>query len=155
MKHIGILPYFDQVVKYQKANDYAVVPTKADTLSAGDDLYAAILEPITIAPGETVKITTGLKIELPVGTFGAIFPRSGLATKQGLALANTVGIIDASYRGEVIVALHNYSNTTRTIQPKDRIAQLIILPYFFGKYEEADSLSETERGEGGFGHSGT
>ena len=140
---------------YQKANEYAIKPTKADKDSAGDDLYAAIPEPIKINPGETVKITTGLKVALPEKTFGAIFARSGLATKKGLGLANSVGVLDASYRGEVIVALHNHSSEVQTVEPGDRIAQLVVLPYYFCNYIEAESLSETERGEGGFGHSGT
>ena len=144
-----------QTINYQKSNDFAVQPTKADAQSAGDDLYAAIPNPIDIKPGETVKITTGLKMELPMGTFGAVFARSGLATKKGLGLANSVGVIDSSYRGEIIVALYNHSSETQVVSPGDRIAQLVILPYICGNYIETDNLSKTERGDGGFGHSGT
>lgn len=143
------------VVPYVKANEKAQPPTQADKLSAGYDLYAVISEPITIKPGETVKISTGLKMAFPVRTFGAIFARSGIATKKGLAPVNGVGVIDSSYRGEIIVALHNYSNEEQTVSPRDRIAQLIVLPYCNISYQVVDELDNTERGEGGFGHSGT
>ena len=147
--------FMDYAVSFQKSNEYAKVPTKGSPFSAGYDLYAAIPEAIEILPGQVAKITTGLKIELPEKTFGAIFARSGLATKQGLAPANMVGICDSDYRGEYIVALRNYSSDSQIVRPGDRIAQLIILPYIDVKFIEAGSLEETLRGDGGFGHTGT
>lgn len=143
------------MIPYVKGNDKAQAPTQADEFSAGHDLYAIIDEPINIKPGETVKISTGLKMAFPVHTFGAIFARSGIATKKGLAPINAVGIIDSSYRGEIIVALHNHSNEEQTVAPRDRIAQLIVIPYVPVVYQEANELDDTERGDGGFGHSGT
>ena len=142
-------------IPYIKRNSLAQEPYKASSKSAGFDLYAAIEKPVYIKPGEVAKIPTGLSIELPDNTFGAIFPRSGLATKKGLAPANMVGICDADYRGEYIVALRNYSNEIQVVSPNDRIAQLIILQYVNVDFVEVNELSETERGEGGFGHSGT
>ena len=118
------------------------------------DLYACIYNDITINPGETVKIGTGITLELPKNTFGAIFARSGLATKQGLAPANKVGVCDEDYRGEYIVPLHNHSNVPVTVKHGDRIAQLVIMPYIPVELEEVESLSDTERGSGGFGSSG-
>lgn len=141
-------------VNVVKVNSRATLPTQGSQYSAGYDLYACIDESITIAPHTTVKIGTGLKFDLPEGTFGAIVARSGLATKQGLSPANKIGVCDSDYRGEYIVALHNHSNEERTIQPNDRIAQLIIMPYIAANFIECDELSETDRGEGGFGSTG-
>lgn len=137
-----------------KLKDNAIIPTQGSEYSAGNDLYACIDEPITIPPHTTAKIGTGLSVELPEGTFGAIVARSGLATKQGLAPANKVGIVDSDYRGEYIVALHNHSDETRIVQPNDRIAQLIIMPYISANFIECNKLSDTERGNGGFGSTG-
>ena len=134
-------------------NAYAQVPTRGSEYAAGYDLYAAVGEEVTIWPHETVKVTTGLAMELPKNTFGAIFARSGLATKQGLRPANCVGVIDEDYRGEVIVALHNDGNDPKTIQPGDRIAQLVIIPYLTVDFIEAD-IDDTARGGDGFGSSG-
>lgn len=142
-------------INYIKRNSFAQEPYRASRSSAGYDLYAAIPNPVYIKPGEVEKITTGLSIELPENTFGAIFPRSGLATKKGLAPANMVGVCDADYRGEYIVALRNYSNETQVVSPGDRIAQLIVLSYVDVTFNEVDQLNDTERGEGGFGHSGS
>lgn len=142
-------------VNFKKCNEYASIPYRGSMEAAGYDLCAAIPEAIDIQPNAAVKISTGLKMMLPKGTFGAIFPRSGLATKRGLVLANTVGIIDADYRGEVIVALLNISDNVQTIHPSDRIAQLIIIPFIEAQFEQVENLETTERGEGGFGHSGT
>ena len=136
-----------------KLNDDAIVPTFGSEFAAGADLYAA--ESVIISAGETVKISTGIAVEIPAGFFGGIYARSGLATKQGLRPANCVGIIDADYRGEIIVALHNDSKTeSRLINKGDRIAQLIIQPYVKMNFNTVDKLSETVRGEGGFGSTG-
>lgn len=142
-----------QDVKIKRLNEMAEIPSRGSEEAAGYDLYAAISEPITIMPHQTVKVGTGLSFELPKGTFGAIFPRSGLATKQGLRPANCIGVCDSDYRGEYIVAMHNDSNIPQIIQPKERIAQLILLPYLEMSFIE-DELSETARGEGGFGSTG-
>lgn len=144
-----------QPFRIKRLNDLAILPTKGSEQSAGWDLYAAILnKEIAILPGQTAKIGTGLSIELPAGTFGAVFARSGLATIQGLRPANCVGVCDSDYRGEYIVALHNDSNKTRVVHNGDRIAQLVILPYVICDYEEVIELTETERGNGGFGSTG-
>ena len=111
--------------------------------------------PITIGAGQTVLVHTGLAVEIPDGCVGLVCARSGLATKQGLAPANKVGVIDADYRGEVMVALHNHSGESRTIDHGERIAQLVLVPYLTAVYEQADSLTDTVRGEGGFGSTGS
>ena len=139
-------------VKIEKRFEDSIIPTRGSNLAAGLDLYAH--DSAIIQPGETVKIDTGISLELPTFTFGAIFARSGLATKQGLRPANCVGVLDADYRGPVIVALHNDSYETRGISKGDRIAQLVIIPYVVPNMIEG-KLSETERGEGGFGSTGT
>ena len=141
-------------MNYKKLNEFAKEPTRGSEYAAGYDLYAATDTEIMIQPHETVKVGTGLAMEIPEGTFGAIFARSGLATKQGLRPANCVGVVDADYRGEVIVAVHNDSNETQTIQAGDRIAQLVIMPFTPITFEEVNELSETIRGEGGFGSTG-
>ena len=141
-------------VRFKKLNDLAKIPTRGSKFSAGYDLYAATNKDIQIPPHSTVKIGTGLVIELPVGWFGAIFARSGIATKRGLRPANCVGVCDADYRNEYIVALHNDSNETMTVQAGERIAQLVILPYQDIDFKEVDKLHETDRGEGGFGSTG-
>lgn len=136
-------------------NDRAKMPTNGSQYAAGYDLYAAIEEPVTIYPGTCEKIGTGLAMEIPVGFFGAIFARSGLATKQGLRPANCVGVVDCDYRGEVIVALHNDSNEARQVQPDERIAQLVLMPYgVVDCFEVVDDLEDTDRGAGGFGSTG-
>jgi deoxyuridine 5''-triphosphate nucleotidohydrolase (dut) len=140
-------------IKVNKLNSKAKLPTKGSKYSAGYDLYANLDDMVTIFPHETVKIGTGLSFELPHGYFGAIFARSGLATKQGLRPSNCVGVCDEDYRGEYIVALHNDSNTPRVIENGDRIAQLILMKYETMDFIESE-LSETERKDGGFGSSG-
>ena len=142
------------MVNVKKLRDNAIIPTQGSKYAAGYDLYAAIDTPITIKSGETVKIGTGLAFELPEGFFAGIFARSGLATKQGLRPANCVGVVDCDYRGEVIVAIHNDSNRDAVITPGDRIAQMILLPYQSMEFIEVSDLSETDRGDGGFGSSG-
>lgn len=141
-------------VKIKKLNENATIPTYGSPYSAGADLYSAMDE-VEIAPHTTVLIKTGLALELPVGFAGLIYARSGLATKRGLAPANKVGVIDCDYRGEVMVALHNHSETTQTVAKGERIAQLVITPYVVAEFEEAYELTETVRGEGGFGSTGT
>ena len=141
-------------IEIKKLNENAVIPTRGSQQAAGYDLYAATTEPITIKPHETVKVGTGLAIAVPDGYFGAIFARSGLAAKQGLRPANCVGVADSDYRGEYIVALHNDTDMERTIEPKERIAQLVVMPYLAVEFEEVDTLGETERGSGGFGSTG-
>lgn len=141
-------------INYKKLNNFAKEPTLGSEYAAGADLYAAINETITIAPHTTKKIPTGIAIELPRGTFGAIFARSGIATKRGLRPSNCTGVIDADYRGDVIVALHNDTDQIQTINPQERIAQLIILPHFLIKMNQVEELSETVRGDTGFGDSG-
>ena len=141
-------------IKFKKLSYLATTPTKGSAAAAGYDLYAAIKENVTIPAHGTEKISTEIALELPEGTFGAIFARSGLATKQGLRPANCIGVIDSDYRGPVVVALHNDTDTEKLIEPNDRIAQLVVLPYYFFDFKEVDNLDETERGNGGFGSTG-
>lgn len=142
-------------IKIKKLNENAVIPTRGSEYAAGVDLYATPPTMSTHIPaGQTAKINTGICVEIPNGYFGAIFARSGLATKRGLRPANCVGVIDSDYRGEVIVALHNDTDKCESIHVGDRIAQLVILPYLPVEFEEVDELSNTDRGEGGFGSTG-
>ncbi len=141
-------------IKIKKLNSNTIIPTKGSKDSAGNDLYASISNPIVIEPHQTIKIGTGIAIEIPKGYFGAIFARSGLATKNGLRPSNCVGIIDSDYRGEIIVALHNDMNVPQKIQPMERIAQMIIMSYPKIVFEEVDELSNTARGGDGFGSTG-
>ena len=144
-------------VKIRKLNEDAKIPSRGSSAAAGYDLYACLPEgtmTVSFKPHETKKIGTGLSIEIPEGYFGAVFARSGLAAKQGLRPANCVGVCDSDYRGEYIVALHNDSEEERTVAHGDRIAQLVVLPFLPVEFEEADMLSETGRGAGGFGSTG-
>lgn len=141
-------------IKVKKLRDSAIIPQRASVGSAGFDLFADIEESITIHPHETVKIGSGFAFEPPEGYFGAIFCRSGLSTKQNLVMRNCVGVADEDYRGEYIVPLYNDSDYDRVIHPQDRIAQVVFIPYFTGGIERVEELSDTERGSGGFGHSG-
>ena len=141
-------------IKVKKLNKNAIIPTRGSAEAAGMDLYACTTGSTIIMPHETVMIGTGLAIELPKNTFGAIVARSGLASKQGLAPANKIGIADSDYRGEYKVALHNHSNEPQTIGSMERIAQLIVMPYIPFEFEEVDELSDTERGGNGFGSTG-
>lgn len=141
-------------VRIKKLKNEAVIPTQGHKGDAGYDLYACIDEPIVVKAGKTEKIGTGLSIEVPDGYFGAVFARSGLATKSGLRPANCVGVCDAPYRGEYIVPLHNDSDVDFTVQNGDRIAQLIIMPFLGVNFVEADELSDTTRMANGFGSSG-
>ena len=142
-------------VKLQKLHADAVIPTFGSDGAAGADLYALLDTPATIAPAQTLLVKTGIAMAIPDGYVGLIFARSGLASKRGLAPANKVGVIDSDYRGELMVALHNHSHIPQTIEPKERIAQLAIVPYLRPTFEVADSLDETVRGVGGFGSTGT
>jgi len=143
------------IIEFTLNNNLAKMPTRGSEYAAGYDLYAATDYDIEIAPHETVKIDTGISIALPEWTFGAIFARSGLATKQGLRPANAVGVIDADYRGSVIVALHNDTNEHQIVPAGSRIAQLVILPYVNSEFIEVRALDHTKRGDGGFGSTGT
>ncbi|MBO5457783.1 MAG: dUTP diphosphatase [Clostridia bacterium] len=142
-------------VAVKKLEERAVLPTYGSEYSAGADLYALTEEELVFAPGETKLVRTGLAMEIPEGYAGLIYARSGLASKRGLAPANKVGVVDADYRGEIMVALHNHSNTEQKIAPQERIAQLVITPFLKAEFEERESLSDTVRGSGGFGSTGT
>lgn len=145
----------EQQVNIKKLTKDAIIPTYGSEYSAGADLYALTDEKLTILPGETRLIKTGLSMEIPIGYAGLIYARSGLATKQGLAPANKVGVIDSDYRGEIMVALHNHSNELREIDNGERIAQLVITPFLKGIFNEVEELDTTDRGTGGFGSTGT
>ncbi len=142
-------------VKIKKLSPNAKLPAYGSPYAAGADLFACIEEDVTIAPHQTVLIPTGFAMELPQGYAGFIYARSGLAAKRNLAPANKVGVVDCDYRGEVKVALHNHGEVAQTISPGERIAQLVIAPYVAACFEEAEDLSQTVRGEGGFGSTGT
>lgn len=141
-------------IKVKRLRENAVIPTYGTAFSAGADLYACLDQPITVAPGETTKIPTGLALELPAQTAGLVFARSSLGTKRGLAPANKVGVIDPDYRGEVWVVLFNHSTLPQQINPGERVAQLLVVPVFTPGFVEADELSDTVRGAGGFGSTG-
>lgn len=141
-------------IYFKKLNDLAKIPTRGSKYSAGYDLYAAIKYGFYIKPHSTVKINTGLAMDIPVGYFGAVFARSGIATKRGLRPANCTSVIDCDYRGELLVPIHNDTDNEQYIEAGERIAQLIILPYQDLNFIEVDELQKTDRGEGGFGSSG-
>ena len=143
-----------QPVRVLKLRPNAFLPTYGSAQAAGADLYACLGAPVTIAPGQTAFIPTGLSMELPQGTAGLIYARSGLACKRGLAPANKVGVIDSDYRGEFIVALHNHSGENQTVEHGERVAQLVITPVYTPGFQEVASLSDTDRGSGGFGSTG-
>lgn len=141
-------------IKIRKRKKEAILPTYGTDYAAGADLYACIEEAITIAAGEMKMVPTGLSMEIPVGYAGLIYARSGLASKKGLAPANKVGVIDSDYRGEIMVALFNHSTKDTTVEPNERIAQIVITPFLTANYIEVESLDDTMRGEGGFGSTG-
>lgn len=141
-------------VNVKRLSNTAILPTHGSQYSAGYDLYADIKEPIMIAPHTCEKISTGLSIQIPEGFFGGIFARSGTATKKNLRPANCVGVCDSDYTGPYIVALTNDSDIPQTIEPQERIAQLVVLPFLSIDFNEVDELEETERGAGGFGSTG-
>ena len=140
-------------VNFVKLNEKAHTPTYGSEFAAGADLYSAE-EEITIEAGDTRLVHTGIAMEIPEGYAGLIYARSGIATKRGLAPANKVGVIDSDYRGEIMVALHNHSNTAQTIAAGERIAQMVIAPFLAVEYTETEALNDTERGAGGFGSTG-
>lgn len=141
-------------LKVKKMRDNAILPTRGDSEAAAVDLYACIDEPIVLTPGDTAKIPTGIACEFPEGYFGLIAPRSSVGIKRRLVLLNTVGVIDWSYNGEILMAFKNDGDMRQVIQPGERLAQMILLPYVTYNIVETDTLTETERGEGGFGSTG-
>ena len=143
------------ILKFKKTDPRAVVPARSTEGAAGYDMCACLEVPVTIYPGETVMIPTGISMEIPLGVAGLIFPRSGMASKRGLAPANKVAVIDPDYRGEIFIALFNHGKVHQVVQPGDRIAQMLFVPYFAPTLEEVEVLTETQRGEGGFGSTGT
>ncbi len=141
-------------VNFKKLDQRAKMPTYGSPFAAGADLYAVTDGAVTIMPNETKFIGTGIAVELPEGTVGLVYARSGLACKKGLAPANKVGVIDCDYRGEVKVALHNHGTEPQTFECGERIAQMVVAPYIPVEYAEVDELSDTVRGAGGFGSTG-
>lgn len=141
-------------IRVKKLHPAATLPTYGSDFAAGADLYACLSAEKSIAPGETAFIPTGLAMEIPIGYAGFVYARSGLSCKRGLAPANKVGVIDADYRGEIMVALHNHSQEPVTIEANERIAQIVIAPYLKAVFSESDTLDDTSRGAGGFGSTG-
>lgn len=141
-------------IRVKKVRENAVLPTYGSAGAAGADLYACLEAPVVIEPGESKFITTGIVMEVPVNCAALIYARSGLACKKGLAPANKVGVVDSDYRGEIMVVLHNHGVQAQTIVSGDRIAQIVITPVLTPAYEEVEDLSDTVRGEGGFGSTG-
>ncbi len=142
-------------VRFRRVSDLARIPTRGSEKAAGYDLYAATAQPVRIGPHQTAQIDTGLQFEIPDGYFAAIYARSGIAAKEGLRPANCTGVCDSDYRGNYIVALHNDSGQTRTVEPGERIAQMVVIPYLSVSFEESGELSDTGRGAGGFGSTGS
>lgn len=141
-------------IRVKKLRENAVLPTYGSLEAAGADLYACLDASVTIAPGETCFIPTGLAMEIPTGYAGLLYARSGLACKKGLAPANKVGVVDSDYRGEFIVALHNHGQEPQTVACGDRIAQLLVTPVITPGFQEVAELSNTVRESGGFGSTG-
>ena len=144
----------DMQVRIKKLDGCAKIPTYGTEFSAGADLYNMEGNDIVIAPHETVMVKLGFAIEIPDGYAGLVFARSGLASKRGVAPANKVGVVDSDYRGECMVALHNHTANPVTVEGGERIAQLCIVPFLKAEFEEAEELTETDRGGGGFGSTG-
>ena len=145
----------EPIVRFKKLDPRAQAPQRGSAEAAGADLRALLDAPVTLQPGETRLIPTGLALEIPLGYVGLICARSGLATKRGLAPANKVGVIDSDYRGEILIALHNHSNAPAGIQPGERVAQILIVPVLLPDYVQTEELNSTDRGSGGFGSTGT
>ena len=141
-------------MRIKKLREHAVIPTYGSADAAGADLYACLDGAVTIEPGKTVFIPTGLAMEVPKGYAGLIYARSSMGTKRGLAPANKVGVVDSDYRGEVMVALHNHGSEAQTVAAGERIAQLLVTPVLAPAFIECDDLSDTLRGAGGFGSTG-
>lgn len=148
--------FLTKEVKLKRVRENAVLPTRGSNGAAGYDLYACLSEPVEIKPGDLCKIPTGIAIALPDQyTVGLIFARSGLGVKHGIAPANAVGVIDSDYRGEIMIGLCNTSREPYVLSPGERFAQLVVMPVCGVTFQETDDLGETERGEGGFGSTGT
>lgn len=143
-----------QAVNFKRLDERAVVPTYGSEFSAGADLYAVLDEPLVLEPHKTALVHTGIAVEIPTGLVGLVYARSGLACKRGVAPANKVGVIDSDYRGEIMVALYNHSDTLQIIEPCERIAQFVLTPYIAAEFVECDELSDTIRGAQGFGSTG-
>lgn len=141
-------------VAVKKVRENAILPTYGSSEAAGADLYACLEEPVTIQPGQTVFIPVGIALEVPKGCAGLVYARSSMGAKRGLAPANKVGVIDSDYRGEISVVLHNHGMVAQTVEPGERIAQLVITPVLTPTYEQVQELSSTDRGTGGFGSTG-
>ncbi len=141
-------------IQLKKLSPTAQLPERGTAAAAGYDLFADIQQDIVIAPHETTMIGTGIAVAIPDGYYGGVFARSGLSAKEGLRPANCTGVIDADYRGEIKVALHNDSLQARTVTPGQKIAQMVIIPFLNVEYDEVEQLDETARGEGGFGSTG-
>lgn len=144
----------EQTVLVKRVREGAILPRRGSADAAGADLSACMDAVLTIAPQETAFVPTGISVEIPRGFVGLVFARSSVASKRDLAPANKVGVIDSDYRGEILVTLHNHGTVPRSIEPGERIAQLVIVPYLAAEFTEADALSDTARGEGGFGSTG-
>lgn len=143
-----------EAIRVKKLRENALLPTYGSAEAAGADLYACLDAPISIMPGQSVFVPTGLAMEIPVGYAGLIYARSGLACKRGLAPANKVGVVDSDYRGEFMIVLHNHGTQTQIINHGERIAQLVITPVFTPGFAEVDVLTDTQRSDGGFGSTG-
>lgn len=141
-------------IRVKKLHPKAILPTYGSAEAAGADLYACLDEAVTISPGESAFIPTGIAMEVPVGCAGLIYARSGLACKRGLAPANKVGVIDSDYRGQIVVVLYNHGSQPQTIENGERIAQMVITPVLTPAYTQVDELSDSDRGAGGFGSTG-
>ena len=141
-------------IRVKLLRENAKLPTYGTEYSAGADLYACLEEAVTIAPGETKAIPTGLAMEVPVGCAGLVYARSSMGVKRGLAPANKVGVIDSDYRGEIMVMLHNHGSVSQTVEHGERVAQMLITPVLTPAYEACGELSDTLRGSGGFGSTG-
>ncbi len=141
-------------VRVKILKEGAKLPAYGSAQAAGADLYACLGEAVTIAPGETAFVPTGIALEVPMGCAGLIYARSGMACKRGLAPANKVGVVDSDYRGEILVALHNHGTVSQTVEHGERVAQFVITPVLTPVYEMAEELSDTARNQGGFGSTG-
>ena len=142
------------IIAVKKLRPGACLPTYGTEFSAGADLYACLEEPVSIAPGQTKAIPTGIAMEVPAGCAGLVYARSSMGVKRGLAPANKVGVIDSDYRGEIMVMLHNHGTEEQTVAPGERVAQILITPVLTPAYQEAEELTDTKRGTGGFGSTG-
>jgi dUTP pyrophosphatase len=143
-----------KTIRVKKLHPMAKLPTYGSAEAAGADLYACLDDPMTVKPGESVFVPTGIAMEVPVGCAGLIYARSGLACKRGLAPANKVGVVDSDYRGQIVVVLHNHGQQSQTVEHGERIAQMVITPVITPMYELSDELSDSDRGAGGFGSTG-